>query len=194
MADPPKPATPGAPGEPSMEEILASIRRILSEDEQAGAAAPSAEAPPAPAAEEGVLELTEEMLAPASPAPAPAPVSFAPPPSPPPSPAPVPQPPPAFAAPPPPPPPVEHPAGEGLLAAGATAAAAAAFGQLAQRAQPERPPPAPAWPVGAAGLSVEDIVRQELRPLLSAWLNANLPRIVEEAVAREMERVRARIG
>jgi cell pole-organizing protein PopZ len=182
-----------------MEEILASIRRILSEDEQAGAAAPSAEAPPAPAAEEGVLELTEEMLAPASPAPppAPAPVSFAPPPSPPPSPAPVPQPPPAFAAPPPPPPPpppVEHPAGEGLLAAGATAAAAAAFGQLAQRAQPERPPPAPAWPVGAAGLSVEDIVRQELRPLLSAWLNANLPRIVEEAVAREMERVRARIG
>ena len=44
------------------------------------------------------------------------------------------------------------------------------------------------------GLTVEEIVRQELRPLLSAWLNANLPRVVEEAVARELERVRARIG
>jgi hypothetical protein len=99
------------------------------------------------------------------------------------------------AAPPPVAPPLPAlPPSEGLLDAGAAAAAAAAFGQLARGSLPAAASPPAAWPLGSAALSVEDIVRQELRPLLSAWLNANLPRIVEEAVAREMERVRSRLG
>lgn len=187
MADPAKPAaTPESPGEPSMEEILASIRRILSEDEQGAAAAQPADAPPATdGIEDGVLELTEAMLAPSDSAPAPAPAA----------PAELPTPPPAPPAAVPSLPPVEPPpaAAEGLLEAGATAAAAAAFGQLRSTGT-ERAAPTTAWPLGTAGLTVEDLLRQELRPLLSSWLNANLPRIVEEAVAREMERVRARIG
>lgn len=206
MPDPAKPppapapqGTPGAPGEPSMEEILASIRRILSEDEQAAAASAGGEqAPPAEAkGDDGVLQLTEAMLAPAPPAapehasaPGPAAAAALPPP---PSPRPPPAPPFAFQPAPAPPAPAADAAGEGLLAAGATAAAAAALGQLARPAA-ERAATAPAWPVGTGGLTVEEIVRQELRPLLSAWLNANLPRVVEEAVARELERVRARIG
>jgi hypothetical protein len=207
MAEPPKTtgqaASPGGAGEPSMEEILASIRRILSEDESTQGAPAPAPDPTAAATrpDDGVLQLTEEMLAErgASPSPPPA-AGIAPaPPAAPPAPSAAPEPlavaPPAyqplsFAAPPPPAAGVP----EGLLDAGAAAAAAAALGQLTRGAAPERPPVPGAWPLGAAGLSVEDIVRQELRPLLSAWLNANLPRIVQEAVAREMERVRARIG
>jgi cell pole-organizing protein PopZ len=79
--------------EPTMEEILASIRKIISEDSaEAAPAAPAAAAPsqpepapepeetPSPAAaalEEDVLELTEELKEPA-PTPAPEPVTAAP--------------------------------------------------------------------------------------------------------------------
>ena len=56
--------------EPTMEEILASIRKIISEDSPA-AEAPLAQAPPAPQAE--VLELTQEVVATPAPAPAPEP-------------------------------------------------------------------------------------------------------------------------
>ncbi|MCC7284025.1 MAG: DUF2497 domain-containing protein [Acetobacteraceae bacterium] len=215
MADPPKPAAGAAPqgaaGEPSMEEILASIRRILSEDESGaqagsqGAEAAAGAAPPAAAAgqDDGVLQLTEDMLAGQAPSagepaavetqaataaePPPATMAVQPP---------VFAPPPAYAAAgpamsAPPPGPARD---EALLEAGTAAAAAAAFGSLSRGQQPDRLAPAAVWPLGQAGLTVEEIVRQELRPLLSAWLNANLPRIVEEAVAREMERVRARIG
>jgi cell pole-organizing protein PopZ len=230
MADAPKPAAApagaaaagaapapgGAPGEPSMEEILASIRRILSEDEGGqGAAAAPADPPEAAKGDDGVLQLTEEMLAgetaPAAAPPAPAPMPAAPaalspaeampgPPPPPPSlppslppaqPLPV-SPPPAYASPLPPVPMPASMPGDGLLDAGAAAATAAAFGALA-RGGPMPAPPAQHWPVGHGAISVEEIVRQELRPLLAAWLNANLPRIVEEAVAREMERVRSRL-
>src|SRR5580692_2608249 len=57
--------------EPTMEEILASIRRIISEDEPQGESAPAAEAAPAPEPEvvaqaeaEEVLELTDPLPAP----------------------------------------------------------------------------------------------------------------------------------
>ena len=62
--------------EPTMEEILASIRKIISEDapEEAGTAP---EAAPAPApVHDDVLELTQEVVeAPAAPVPPPAPVA-----------------------------------------------------------------------------------------------------------------------
>lgn len=80
--------------EPTMEEILASIRKIISEDSAEAAPAPAAAAPsqpapapepeetPSPAAaalEEDVLELTEEVKEPEpAPAPAPEPVATAP--------------------------------------------------------------------------------------------------------------------
>jgi uncharacterized protein len=62
--------------EPTMEEILASIRKIISEDSTEAQAAPVAEAPPAPvsaaAAEADVLELTQEVQdEPVTPAPEP---------------------------------------------------------------------------------------------------------------------------
>jgi cell pole-organizing protein PopZ len=64
--------------EPTMEEILASIRKIISEDStDAPAPAPEAAAPPAPAPvmkaveEDNILDLTQEM----HPEPAPAPVA-----------------------------------------------------------------------------------------------------------------------
>jgi uncharacterized protein len=75
MADPHAPSSPARPGalapqpegagDPSMEDILASIRRILNEDEAATTPAnPQSQPPPAaspPAAEEP-LDLTREML------------------------------------------------------------------------------------------------------------------------------------
>ena len=61
-------SSPNPQHEPTMEEILASIRKIISEDQPAGgngaaaaAPAPSAEAAPAADAEGDVLELTEEV-------------------------------------------------------------------------------------------------------------------------------------
>ncbi len=40
-----------------------------------------------------------------------------------------------------------------------------------------------------AGRTLEDVVRELLRPLLKAWLDENLPRIVEAKVAEEVERI-----
>src|SRR5271163_1738270 len=66
--------------EPTMEEILASIRKIISEDAPEAAAAPAETpaAPPPPPVHDDVLELTHEVEAvapaPVPPPPAPAPV------------------------------------------------------------------------------------------------------------------------
>jgi cell pole-organizing protein PopZ len=65
--------------EPTMEEILASIRKIISED---STEAPAAAAAPAAAPEPDVLELTQEMPEEAPPPPRPEPVRSAPPPRP----------------------------------------------------------------------------------------------------------------
>lgn len=40
--------------------------------------------------------------------------------------------------------------------------------------------------------SIEEIVAEELRPLLSTWLETHMPSIVENVVARELERMRRR--
>jgi cell pole-organizing protein PopZ len=39
------------------------------------------------------------------------------------------------------------------------------------------------------GRSLEDVVREMMRPLLKAWLDENLPSIVEAQVAAEVERI-----
>jgi len=62
--------------EPTMEEILASIRKIISEDGPETPAAPApaaAPAAPAPVEEPDVLELTQVVAPPPAPAPAPVP-------------------------------------------------------------------------------------------------------------------------
>jgi uncharacterized protein len=41
----------------------------------------------------------------------------------------------------------------------------------------------------AEGRTLEDVVRELLRPLLKQWLDDNLPAIVETAVQAEVERI-----
>jgi hypothetical protein len=41
----------------------------------------------------------------------------------------------------------------------------------------------------AAGRTLEDVVRELLRPMLKDWLDENLPTIVEAAVAQEVDRI-----
>jgi cell pole-organizing protein PopZ len=41
-------------------------------------------------------------------------------------------------------------------------------------------------------ITLEDVVREELRPLLKAWLDTHLPPLVERIVREEIERVVAR--
>ncbi len=184
MAEPPRPSSPGRPaappqpegaaagpptGDPSMEDILASIRRILNEDEQAAPPAPS---PPPPADEP--LDLTREMLVggpPAAPPPAPGPA--------PPEPEPEPKPEPLAAE-----PPAPTPSVDALLAPAVAAAASASLGHLLRAVAAER-----GSAVRAGGPTIEDVVREELRPLLKEWLDRHLPAVVERLVRAEIERV-----
>ena len=240
--------------EPSMEEILASIRRIIADDEakpppaeaakpapapaapaakpqmadapasKVAPAKPAAEKPapppaakpapaPAPAADAGpnsqddidallagldeatpapevrapepepepepdVLELTDEMAMDPEPTPAPPPPSFrkveprddlefaeSPPPRPAPSYAPV-----DFDAPPLPP---QQP----ILARSTVSAVESAFNSLAHTV------------LSSNARTLEDLVKEMLRPMLKSWLDDNLPGLVERIVKAEIERV-----
>jgi hypothetical protein len=158
--------------EPTMEEILASIRRIISEDEAPAAApeAPAAVHAPEPepepvqftSVEDDVLELTDRLEEPAAtlethgdldvfPAAGPAP---------------------------PPAPPPEPLHEETLVSQPAAATAASAFGALQRQVL-----------MPADGRSLEDVTRELLRPLLKAWLDEHLPAIVQTAVEAEVERI-----
>jgi len=155
--------------DPSMEDILASIRRILNEDEAAGSPhLPDPGAPP----NDNVLVLDPSMIVddqePAD------------------TPHPMPQ-----SAPQPPlptqdqPPPQHGPAM--LVAPEAAASAALAVNALVKALVAER-----AAPVYRGGPTIEDVVRDELRPLLKAWLDQHLPPLVERLVRTEIERVVSR--
>jgi len=162
------PSTPVPPVDPSMDDILASIRRILSEDEQAKPA-------DIVARDDGVFQLEESMMV--TPAPSAEPAS---------SPVGVPDAilaapePPASAA------PAATPSPNGpLLAPEAAQAATDSVGALLRSlvSRGEQ--------VGVyrGGPTIEDMVREEIRPLLKAWLDANLPALVERQVRVEIERV-----
>lgn len=169
--------------EPTMEEILASIRRIISEDDapagEEAEAAPEAEAPvavaePAPEPEPEPVAAEPEPVAAAEPEPEP-PVEeealeltekvethgdldvFT-----------APAAEPAAAAPP----------MESLVSEHAATAAASAFGQLSAAIGMPR-----------SDRTLEDVVRELLRPLLQQWLDDNLPAIVQQAVETEVERI-----
>ncbi|MGG5818750.1 DUF2497 domain-containing protein [Falsiroseomonas sp. HW251] len=149
-----------------MDDILASIRRILNEDEAPPGAAPAAPAAPTAAPPAEPLELTEAMMV---------------------------EPPPAAAAPPEPyPEPEEGPeiapapaaAPETLVAPMVAAATTAAVGKLLRAVAQER-----SATVSRGGPSIEDVVREEIRPLLKEWLDTHLPPMVERLVRAEIERV-----
>ncbi|WP_198371587.1 DUF2497 domain-containing protein, partial [Roseomonas rosulenta] len=75
-------------------------------------------------------------------------------------------------------------AAESLLAPAVAAAATASVGQLLRAVSSER-----GAAVTRGGPSIEDVVREELRPLLKSWLDQHLPDIVERLVRAEIERV-----
>lgn len=186
--------------EPTMEEILASIRRIISEDDPpagADAAAPVDEAPSAPAdtfdaaaapapvqavEDDEVLELTDRVEPESAPEPQPVeslgdldvfPAAAPPPPEPRPQPAPAPIPAPAAAS-------VSEPE-DSLISTPAASASASAFAALTQSISMPRD-----------GRTLEDVTRELLRPLIKQWLDEHLPRIVENAVQTEVERIARR--
>lgn len=195
-----------------MEEILASIRRIIADDDASKTAKapglPPAPPPPAVANSQDaidammakvdpppvgdVLDLTEAMAAPVpdqEPAPtfrtidAASDVIFTeratdaptepavriieearrPPPAPPRAPAPTPAPPPAL--------------DRGLISNSTMAAVDNAFNSLATTV------------LGNNARTLEDLVKEMLRPMLKSWLDDNLPSVVDRIVRAEIERV-----
>jgi cell pole-organizing protein PopZ len=166
-----------------MDDILASIRRILNEDEPAGGGgAPSPPSPARPGAEEPAaepIELTESMLVnpPAAPPRAEAPGPAEDPPRA--------EPPRAEPMREEPPAPVAAPPPDSLVAPAVAAATTAALGQLLRTVAAERQAPVNR----GGGPSIEDVVREELRPLLKAWLDQHLPPLAERLVRAEIERV-----
>jgi cell pole-organizing protein PopZ len=153
--------------EPSMEEILASIRRIIAED---GDEKPAEAAPPA-AEDEEVLELTEVVQ---EEEPPPAPAALADPES---EPAPARPAAPAFA------PRATADDDDRLVSQPVAAASVAALSQLAALSQ------RPGLGIGNGQLTIEEMVRDLLRPMLRDWLDANLPGMVERLVKDEIGRM-----
>ena len=76
-----------------------------------------------------------------------------------------------------------------LLAPQTRAAAAQAFAALQQAVRVEPPAPSEMRVARAGGLTLEDIARDEVRGQLKAWLDANLPELVERVVRQEIERL-----
>jgi len=82
-----------------------------------------------------------------------------------------------------------------LFGGDAASSATAAFARLNQAVQDSVPPPAahdPGPVVGSSGKTVEDLVKEMLRPLLKDWLDRNLPQMVERYVEREIARLTRR--
>jgi uncharacterized protein len=183
-----------SPPEPSMEEIIASISRIITDDKR-----PSDPVRPVPEEKSDVLELTEavnedgslrrvtplpetptalstEPAASVDPLAAKATAQNEPKPSQ------------TDAA-------IEprlDPGRERILSAATSGAAAAAFAQLGVLPRERRREGE--MPLGAAERTLEDIVREMLRPLLQGWLDEHLPGIVERLVREEIARVVGEAG
>jgi cell pole-organizing protein PopZ len=81
---------------------------------------------------------------------------------------------------------------ERILSSATSGAAAAAFAQLG--ALPRERRREGELPLGGADRTLEDIVRDMLRPLLQTWLDENLPGMVERLVREEIARVIGEAG
>ena len=195
-----------AQAEPTMEEILASIRRIISEDDSA---APAADAAPMAEPDFGdeVLELNEPVMEmpetvspdfdfdalPVEDEPEVAleeiivedrweePEPVAPPPPTPVAAAPVAAP---VYAPAPEPAPTQFPFDQGLVSNPIADKTSSVFAKLA----PNTTLPG----MFISGNTVEAMVGELIKPMLKDWLDANLPRIVEEKVEAEVARIARR--
>jgi cell pole-organizing protein PopZ len=185
--------------EPTMEEILASIRRIISEDDRddgASADVLDLQPPPAPAPVQAPVQAQVPVSRPApAPEPARAPVPVA---------------------------PVLEAADDPLLPENQLQDDLMVLEEEPAPVQ-VRPEPAPvsipqaAWrpiepetlssaPVASqaagslsrlmgsmlvsSGATLDDVVRELLKPMLKDWLDANLTQIVEAEVAKEIDRIR----
>ncbi|GGF13545.1 pole-organizing protein PopZ [Aliidongia dinghuensis] len=165
-----------------MEEILASIRRIIAEDNDAEKPAEEAAAPPplhvaepepisapAPVAamKDDVLELTEVVEDEPEPEPQapyePEEPLFQPR---------------RFEMP-------EDPT-EGLVSRATAAASTAAFAAMHSRVRERRDSDVY---LGNGAITLEELVRELLRPQLQDWLDRNLPGMVERLVREEIERL-----
>lgn len=146
--------------EPSMEDILSSIKRIIAEEGESAVTArtrrPARAAPPPPAVDEDeILELNEpapaESRQPAERDPEPEPV-------------------------------LDEAPAEPILSATTAQATRGPLEALSRMI---------VKPDVAGSDTLEGLVRELLRPMLREWLDANLPRMVEEMVQREIARITA---
>ena len=151
-------------GEPSVEEILESIKKVIARDnreahqverrrrESAGMAFNMAE--PADEDDDGaaeVLDLAEELIQRE---------------------------------------PAERPAGERLTTESAARSMRDSLAALAMIAEPSMPPQI----VRSGETSLEGLVRDLLRPMLAEWLDRHLPEIVERLVKAEIARIAGKKG
>ena len=81
---------------------------------------------------------------------------------------------------------------ERIVSAATSGAAAAALAQLG--ALPRERRNETELPLGGVERTLEEIVRELLRPLLQAWLDGHLPGIVERLVREEIARVAGEAG
>jgi cell pole-organizing protein PopZ len=171
--------------EPSMEEILSSIRRIIAEDD--AVAGPSAAASGAGDAspdddDDDVLELTEVVDRPERP---PEPAFMAPSPL-----ASIPQPParpePSIAS--PESAPMSTNAAEALISPVTASASTQALARLTKAAASDERK----MPATAGGLTIEQLLVDLLTPMLRDWLDTNLPGIVERVVEQEVKKLARR--
>ena len=152
--------------EPSMEEILASIRRIISEEEQTPTAEPVLDLTQTdePQVEDDIVfEAVEQVVAEETYAPAPTPA---------PTPTQIETIMPSQAT-------AVAPTVDSILSPPTTNAAAGALARLAGTLRISDTP----------GQTVEGVVRELLKPMLKEWLDRNLPAIVESRVEAELERI-----
>jgi len=191
--------------EPSIEEILNSIRQIISDDDDSAPPAPEEPAPvftPEPVAaqpfeQDDVIELMDRVEeeqdisfaesepdieiemreTPQEPEPEDQyiPEEEEAPPPPPPRKAPE-------ARPAPRPAPQPEPEADSVFTRQAEDAAFGAFSELARKTAVEY-----------GGITLEEIVRSELKPMLRDWLDRHLPSMIERLVQEELERVSKRV-
>ncbi len=158
--------------EPSIEEILASIRQIISDDDAPAEAPPSPPPPKAepPSAKPDVLELTdiveEKNIKKSAPMPEPEPD---------------------------PEPPLrrrmeidmlegdEDTDSKSILTPHAASAAMEGFTKLTSHMALDRE--------GTGAVTIEDIMKEMLRPMLREWLDANLPQVIEKLVQKELDQI-----
>jgi hypothetical protein len=82
-----------------------------------------------------------------------------------------------------------------LVGGGTATSTSSAFARLSQAVQDSvlQPAASDRGPViGSNGKTVEDLVKETLRPMLKEWLDKNLPQIVERYVEREIVRLTRR--